>query len=248
MAQPIFKTHASLGKSILTSDLPDPKRSKDMSDSIFDIAVDHGLKEVWVIEENCSSLFELSKHSLKLGIELRFGLQVRVGKNVKVTNYGGKEVEKEQFYKQVLFAKNAEGVKQLYQLYTRIEAELGGMLSEEELCSMDYKNLHLVVPFYDSYLDKNLREFGSYFPQYPVEPIYFVEDHGLPTDKLLRQRVKNVAKYTKETRMVYYRRRKDFPAWQVYKLACDDKVGGKRPTFDSPNLEGCGSDDFCYEE
>lgn len=235
MEQVIFKTDASLGKSILTSALPDSKRDKGCSDSVFDIAVDHGLKEIWVLEENCLSVFELNKNAIKLGIELRFGLQILVG-------------DEKLSFKHAFFGKNAAGVKELFKLYTTIQTQHAGVLPMDEFDKITSENLHSAVPFYDSYLDKNLREFGNFVPAFKTEPVYFVESNELPFDKFLAAKIKKVSNNTMQVRSVFYRRREDFAAWQVYKITCSDKLSaGKRPTIDSPNLDGCGSNAFCFE-
>ena len=55
---PIFKSHYSLGRSILTLNLPKEEEVTDSSDSIFDICQQFGVKEVYVVDDNMAGFLE----------------------------------------------------------------------------------------------------------------------------------------------------------------------------------------------
>jgi hypothetical protein len=69
---PIFTSHFSIGKSILTLQHPD-KETSDGSDSIFSIAKESGLKNLFLVEESMTGFFEAFRISKELGIQLHFG-------------------------------------------------------------------------------------------------------------------------------------------------------------------------------
>ena len=72
---PLFKSHFSIGKSILTLD--DPKdASENGSDSIFKIAQENNLKQIFLVEDSLIGFFEAYKKSKQLGIQLVFGLRL----------------------------------------------------------------------------------------------------------------------------------------------------------------------------
>jgi DNA polymerase III alpha subunit len=72
---PLFKSHYSIGKSILTLD--DPKKTtEDGSDSIFKIAKDNSLTQIILVEDTLIGFFEAFKRSKELGIQLVFGLRL----------------------------------------------------------------------------------------------------------------------------------------------------------------------------
>ena len=49
---PIFKSHYSLGRSILTLKMPKGEGQSDSSDSVFDICDDAGIKEMFLVDDN----------------------------------------------------------------------------------------------------------------------------------------------------------------------------------------------------
>ena len=54
---PIFKSHYSLGRSILTLDIP-KDGDEESSDSIFDIAQEESLNEVFLVEDSITGFLE----------------------------------------------------------------------------------------------------------------------------------------------------------------------------------------------
>ena len=51
---------------------------------------------------------------------------------------------------------------------------------------------------------------------------------------------------TQKAKSIYYRNRKDFRAFQTYKMITNRSFS-KKASISAPNLEGCGSDEFCME-
>ena len=49
---PIFKSHYSLGRSILTLKMPKEVKEDESSDSVFDICDEAGIKEMHLVDDN----------------------------------------------------------------------------------------------------------------------------------------------------------------------------------------------------
>lgn len=230
---PIFKTEDSFGRSILTCALPDPNRAPDTSDSIFDLAAERD--EIYVVNSTLISIFDLIKNSLKLKKKLRFGLEIKVG-------------SKEDYFKHILFAANSNGIKDIFSLYSDIQTAHDGFLPMEKLPKIS-KNLHNFVPFYDSYVDKNMRSFGTFMPEFSSPPTFALENNNLYVDQFIRRKIlQDSARATMEASTILYKNKEDFDAFLTYRLICADKVGGRRPTLDRPDLNGMNSDFFSWEE
>ena len=82
MTIPIFKSHYSIGKSILTlspASEKDPKEgSQDGSISVFDIAKENNLKQVVIVEDSLTGFLEADKVARELGVQLIFGVRFDV--------------------------------------------------------------------------------------------------------------------------------------------------------------------------
>ena len=72
---PLFKSHYSVGKSILTLE-----KATEITDSspisIFSIAKKHGLKEITLVEDSISGFIQAYSYAKDMGIKLIFGLQI----------------------------------------------------------------------------------------------------------------------------------------------------------------------------
>ena len=72
---PLFKSHYSIGKSVLT--LKDPSKTQDDGpDSIFKIALANNLDKIVLVEDSLIGFFEAYKMAQSLNIDLIFGLRL----------------------------------------------------------------------------------------------------------------------------------------------------------------------------
>jgi hypothetical protein len=151
---PLFKSHYSIGKSILTLD--DPKKTtEDGSDSIFKIAKDNSLTQIILVEDTLIGFFEAFKRSKELGIQLVFGLRL------SMRNSSLPDDENSQ-HKIIVFAKNANGCKLLNKIYSKAFCDFSGFLDYRSLKDLWNNNdLKLGIPFYDSFLYMNHFQFLS---------------------------------------------------------------------------------------
>lgn len=242
MTVPLFKSHYSIGKSILTLASPD-KESRDEggSDSIFNLALDSKLQEVFLVEDSLVGFLQAQKTCEKFNLNLRFGIRLNL-----VDSFSS-ELQ-DCIHKIIIFAKNAEGCKVLNKIYsfafTQGEGKIDNKSLADHWCD---DSLKLAIPFYDSFIFQNLFKFSSCIPDFSfTEPFYFTEDNGLPFDSLLEEKVRSYCKSPIQTKSIYYKDRKDFEAFQTYKCLCARQFY-KKATLESPNLDHCGSPEFSFE-
>lgn len=241
---PIFKSHYSLGRSILTLNLPKEEDSTDSSDSIFDICQQAGTKEVYVVDDNMAGFLEAFTNAEALGIKLIFGLRLTF-----CLDHSNKSEEgRQNSYKNIIFAKNANGYKQLIKIYT-FAAQKGfyyePRIDFESLKPLWNNDLLLAVPFYDSFLYNNKYTDSQCVPDFSfIDPVFFKEDNDTLLDKDMQERVVDFCgdKYeTLQTKSIYYKNREDFPAYLTFRC-----ING-RTTVEKPNFDGMCSAEFCYE-
>lgn len=236
---PLFKSHYSIGKSILTLD--NSSSNEDGADSVFGIAKEAGLKEVFLVEDCMTSFMKADKLSNSLGMKLRFGF--------RFTCYSNEELKKESSHKIVVFAKNTKGVKTLYKIHKEVFRGESGIL-DSDLCKLSNEDINIVIPFYDSFVANNTLFMKKCVPNFPKgsDIFFFAEDNNLPFDKLLRDaaQVASGNKPVVYVKSIFYKNKADFEALQTYKLICNRKFG-KQATLDNPNLDHFASHDFCWE-
>ncbi len=237
---PLFKSHYSLGKSILSLSATDGQ--PDESDSVFSILKENSLQDLILVEDCMTGFLEAYENSKDLNIKLIFGLRITIcldiedksGDSLKTNN------------KIIIFSKNNDGYKKLIKIFSF--AARKGFYYEPRI---DYKNLKsfwdesnlkMVIPFYDSYVFKNTLENNICVPEFSfTDPTYFVEDNDLPFDDLIKQKITNISDKTQKTQSVYYKKKKDFKAYLTFRCI------NNRSTLDKPELQHMTSDEFCIE-
>ena len=232
---PLFKSHYSIGKSILT--LKNPEKAEEGGpDSIFSIAQEHELKQVCLVEDSLVGFLEAKKTCEEVGINLYFGLRI--------------EIENGSLYKVIIFAKNSEGVKDLNSIYSNKFCS-EDKFSIDSLKLLWTDNLLLVIPFYDSFIFNNTLSFTGCMPVFNfTNPSFFIENNGLPFDHIVRKKVTDYCESnsyeTLEAKSIYYKNKSDFDAWLTYKIATNRRFG-KNQSLYCPNFDHLGSDEFCFE-
>tara|TARA_S200002703_G_scaffold109415_1_gene95163 strand:+ start:19 stop:765 length:747 start_codon:yes stop_codon:yes gene_type:complete len=240
---PLFKSHFSIGKSILTLEAEGQR-------SIFQLSKDAGLKEIVLVEDSLIGFLEARKKSNDLGFDLRFGLRVSIANHTLFAE--SLKAEDTCVHKVIVFAKNSEGCRILNKIYSNAFCEGGGVLNENFLRSVWKEDcLKLAIPFYDSFIYNNTMLFASCMPQIDfTSPCFFVEDNGLPFDGMIRSEVESYSKRNSceivNAKSLYYPSYKDFLAYQTYKCICNRTY--KSRTLECPNFDHQGSDKFCFED
>lgn len=216
---PLFKSHFSIGKSILTID-----KIIELSEG----------EEVVVVEDSFYSFRKLIKKADDNNKLLRFGLRINCKANSEKS-------------KVVIFAKNSEGIKSLMKLYTKAYCHNDGCCDFSDLknknlltCFPFYDSfVHKAIHnFGDHFLPFNELE----------NPIFFEENNSHPFDYQIKRQLKKIGCETTKAKTILYEKKSDFPAFQCYKASCSRKIGRKPPSFEAPELEDCSTDRFCWED
>jgi DNA polymerase-3 subunit alpha len=240
---PLFKSHYSLGRSILT--LEDKDEKDDYPDSIIQICKENKMKELYLVEDNMSSFLEAYSNCRKNNIKLNYGLRISVTESISDKS----EESKTKSSKIILFFKNKKGYQQLTKLYS-IAAKEGfyyePRLDYETISKNWTDDLILCIPFYDSFIFNNTLKNSLCIPQFDfTKPIFFIEDNDLPFDSLVKQKAlsfaeKNDLKIYK-AQSVFYKERKDFKAYLTFRCI------NNRSVLNKPNLDHMSSNEFCFE-
>lgn len=237
---PLFKTHYSIGRSILTLEEVSDQTKKR---SVFALAQDAGLKEVVLVEDSLIGFLEARKKCKEYDLDLRFGLRI------SVSNSPDSDTDCQ--HKLVIFAKDSEGCKLLNKIYSNAYAYGNGVLNEDFLRE-NWKDQHLklAVPFYDSFIFNNVMSFANCTPDLSfTKPTFFKEYNELPFDGMVDAEIDLYCKKNKyetaRTKSIYYKNNIDFAAYQTYKCICNR--GFKARTLDCPNFDHQGSNQFSFE-
>lgn len=241
---PLFKTHYSIGKSILTLD--DPKKtSPEGSDSVFSIAKENNLNQIILVEDSLIGFFEAFKRCKDLGIQLVFGLRLSM-RNSPLPEDESSE------HKIIIFAKDSEGCKLINKIYSQAFCEFSGFLDYASLKKLwNDSHLKMAIPFYDSFIHCNNFSFCNAIPDFSfTKPDIFIEKNGLALDFLIEHKAKEFA--TKNSlntcivKSIYYKNKKDVKAFMTYKIICNRSFGKER-SLEKPELPHFCSDRFSFE-
>ncbi|MEK6878403.1 MAG: PHP domain-containing protein [Nanoarchaeota archaeon] len=242
---PLWKSHYSIGRSILT--LEKPKDVIDGGpDSIISLAVANNLKEIVLVDDNMSGFLQGYVNAKEANLKYIFGLKVNICNDIADKT----DESWEKTSKIIIFIKNTNGYKNLLKIYSK--AATDGFYYEPRL---DYKilnelwteNLLLAIPFYDSFVFNNSIRISTCIPDFSqITPTFFVEDQNLPFDALIKEKVLEFAAANEyevqNTHSIYYNKRGDFKAYLTFRCI------NKRTTLEKPNIDHMSSDSFCLEE
>lgn len=241
---PIFKTHYSQ-RSILTLE----KKGKSNStgaDSIIDIAVEAGLKDVFLAEDGMSSFLEAYTNCKDAGLNLHYGLRVTVTQDIAVKDDASRKTDS----KVIVFARNGAGYGRLIKIATK--AATDGFYYEPRIDSPSLKSLWsdadllYCLPFYDSFIYYNTLTFRSIVPELFTNPLLFTESNDLVFDDVLADAVNTFSQTTGFEKVpvqtIYYKNNADIKTFQTYKCIQN------RSTLAKPQLDHFHSDRFSFQE
>ena len=193
-----------------------------------------------------TSFLQAYVNSSDCKLKLIFGLRLNVCQDLSKKD----ESSRKETCKFIVFAKNKSGYQRLIKIYS--EASLKGFYYQpradyETLKKFwDDKDLILCVPFYDSFLHRNILMGYNCVPDISfTKPLFCIEDNSLPFDSLILNRVNKYCKDEFEkidVQSIYYAKKDDFKAFLTFR--CIDK----RTALDKPNFDHMCSDEFCFEK
>jgi len=240
---PLFKSHYSIGKSILTLNHPDKVKSGG-PESIFNIA--STLDKIVLVEDSLIGFLQAQSTAKLLNKQLVFGLRISCShEDIDSDNDACN-------HKIIVFAKTDKGCGLLNSIYSHAFCNNNGIIDCKTLKTLWSTNdLELCIPFYDSFIFMNTMHFCSCIPDFSFcDPHFFLENNYLPFDQHIRDQVigycqKSSFNYT-ETKSIFYNLREDFESYQTYKCICSKKFSKQR-TINVPNFDHLASAEFCYE-
>ena len=242
---PLFKSHYSIGRSILTLEDVEEKRENYPS-SIVEIAKRNKMKSVFLVEDTMNGFLEAYKNLSESGIKLVFGYRVSVCDDSADKSKESIDTES----KFVILARNDEGYKKLIKISSY--AACDGFYYQPRVDFSVLKkywsddDLQLCVPFYDSFLFKNSLTFAVCFPKFDfTEPVFFIEDNDIPFDYIIKKKVESYCNENKlqsvPVKSIYYERRDDFKAYLTFRCI------NNRTTLDNPRFDHLCSNEFSFE-
>lgn len=243
---PIFKTHGSIGRSILTFE-DESEINPLLPVSAIAIAKTHGLKKLVVIEDNFTSFPDLYKHCEKNKIQLIFGLNFLVCNNVLIQD----EDALLSNCKVSVIMKNSDGYKDLIKLNDAMKARKENFYYTPRgdwsiLNEYMTSNLQLIIPPYDGFIHKNLLCLGNCVPDInSLDPIFTFAEMELPYDFWLKDAILEFTSKNKyriqEVHPVYYYKDVDFKPYTVFRAI------NNRAEFSCPDVEFLCSNRFSFE-
>jgi DNA polymerase III alpha subunit len=240
---PLFKSHYSLGRSILTIENKD--QADDYPDSIIQIAKNNNLKEIFLVEDNMSSFLEAYTNTKLNNIKLNYGLRVSVTESINDKS----DESRQKTSKIVIFFRNKKGHELLTKLFS-IAAKTGFYYEPRLDYDILNKNwtddLILGIPFYDSFIFNNTLRNSICIPQFNfTKPIVFIEDNDLPFDLIIKNKIETYAKENNldllKVKSIFYNKRKDFKTYLTFRCI------NNRSILNKPELEHMSSNEFCFE-
>lgn len=246
---PLFSTSASLRQGgIFVIDkagaAAEAKHSKGPV-NLVDLAKEEKLESITLVESNFVNFMQAYKFFGKINCQFKFGLKLAICDDLNDKTEESFKSES----KIIIFLKDDKGYKKLINIFTK--AATDGFYY---IPRIDWKNLKeswseeliLALPFYSSFLARNLLSFSSIMPDLPANPILLKEvGQELPFDDLINSSIDQYAKsnsfLTENVKSIYYKNRNDAKSFLIYRAILE------RKTWDKPNMDGMASREFCLE-
>lgn len=245
---PIFTTHYSIGKSILTADSPE-EILETSPVSVFSIAKTHKLDTIYILDDNFSGYVELYKNACDNKIKLCFGLQLIICHDINDKSEESFKTES----KVNLWILNLQGYKDILKIYTKAATDGYYYIPRIDWKSLNElltNNIAVSIPFYDSFLYNNNFKGGNCIPIIPKNTKFHIEKHELPFDNILQQMVEKYIDINKfeaiESSQCYYYNKSDIDAYTVFRCATSNSFG-KKQLITEPQIDHFGSNCFCFE-
>ena len=240
---PLFKSHYSIGKSILTLE-EEGSSIEDGPQSIIDLCKKNKMKDLFLVDDSMSGFLQGYLNSEKAKLNFRFGLRISVCDDLREKN----EEQRKKTSKVVIFAKNKQGYKRLIKIFTEAAQEGFYYVPRTDYESLkrhwNDKDLYLMVPFYDSFLHLNALHGHMCMPDFSFcDPLYAVEQNDVPFNYLIENRLSEYCNQDKcvDVKSVFYNKKEDFKAFLTFRCI------NNRSTLDKPNLDHMTSNEFCLE-
>ncbi len=240
---PLFKSHYSIGRSILTLEKESVANGPD---SVISLAKETSSDKAFLVEDSMTGFLEGFKNLKNEGIHLAFGLRLTICPDI--TDKSEESLGKSSKY--ILFAKNLNGYKRLIKISST--ASIKGFYYEPRIdfktlkALWDEKDLNLCVPFYDSFIFKNVLGSSMCVPDFSsIRPTFFCESNNLPFDSIIEKKVKEYCSKNDfefvAAKSIFYKNKSDFKSYLTFRCI------NERTTLNKPELSHMCSDEFSFE-
>lgn len=240
---PIFRSHYSIGSSILTLDPPEDEIKDNAPVSVFSIAKKHGLKNIFLCEKSMGGFVEAYKNAEKYGFNLRYGIEMFCCADMNDKSEASLKTE----HKIQVWLKSTDSYSRFCKLVTAANTEgfyYVPRIDEKSLEGLLDANMSITIPFYDSFISQNLLTFGECaFDCAKFDPVFFLEKNNLPFEPIIEKGLSPYLEQYKsmKTKTVLYYKKEHIAAFLALKCKCN------RSTFSRPNFDHFSSDEFCFE-
>lgn len=247
---PLFKSHFSLGRSILTLEKATGKANY-YPISIFDLLKLNGLSTLVLVEDNISGLLQASKNAEEGKVKLVFGLRLDVCDDMNQKD----EPSLLKRAKYIIFAKNSKGYATLIKIWSTAAKDgfyYSPNIDFKTLKTLWNENVMLAVPFYDSFLYLNTFCSHVHVPEIDaLKPVtFFLENNELPFDDMLEQKVREYCQKngheTLPAQSIYYKSPDDYLAYVAFKCL-HNRGHSQKATLERPELDHMNSDTFNFD-
>ena len=215
--------------------------------SIIKICKDYGITQCFGVSRFMNSYRDAFNNLKKEHIQYNFGLELIMCNDAKEHN----EQSLINNHKVIVFSNNQPGYLDLIRISTACHNNIDNFYYEARF---DYKqlkelwtnNLTLVIPFFDSFIHKNLLTFASIIPDLSfTNPVIYREiDSGLPFESLINKALDEFNKSglmdEQNVKTIYYYKPEDSLAYQTYRCISN------RSTLQKPELEFFCSSKFNF--
>lgn len=246
---PVFSTHYSMsGGGILTLE---EKGKSGIGEpiSIFDIASEHKLEELVIVETRIDGFIQGYKNATKQGIKFIYGIKLCVCGDMNDKSEASLITESNV----IIFIKNSKGYSDLLKIYSRAWTDgfyYNGRIDWATLKQFWTENLIFALPFFSSFIAKNTLTFAKIIPNLPVPnseiQVFQEVNSGLPFEGLINSALDNFCKDGNgeilRTKSIYYNKYSDFKNYIVYRSVLN------RSKFSRPNIDHLASQNFCFED
>lgn len=250
---PLFSSAASLKDGgVFTAEKPGAAKKggrKHGPLSLCDLAKAEGLKQVHVVDDRFANFFALHRGLKEAGATLHFGLKLTVCDDMTVKDEASLKNESK-----VVVWMNGDG-SQDYEALINL-CSLAATEGFYYVPRIDWKTIRanwhqdlvMSLPFYSSFLARNLMSFASIVPDLPPGPLLVLQevDQRLSYDEILNDAVERYAAATpgatlQRVKSVYYTTRQQARTQLTWQCILD------RATWDKPKPEGFCSREFSWE-
>ena len=251
---PIFRSHYSLGGSILT--LQEPGKAKPGNPlSVFDLAARAKMDAVHLWDHRLDGFLEAYKSAQKAKVKLCFGLTLTI-----CADHKDKDPETRRTESAVtILVLNAKGYSDLIRIWNRAWCDGSFTFRDNTYGRADWRllkeywteNLGLVLPYFSSFLAKNTLTTNVVTPELPVTPWLTMEvDSRLPFAPLLDAAVLryqsggNPTKGLLKVKTICYEGDDTGLSFKAYQTFRAIHTGG---TFDAPEVNHFASNRFSFK-